>query len=177
MTPPRLASLHPCARPEESDVYAGYCRCGHALTAHRSGSLASEQLRQLAALDDPPSGWVRADLPGDPLVLTIDAGGERWTLTGKPCHGGDGIELLTEGERRDCAGCDGGGRACPDCGGRGYTFAPLWLRVRFEYDNAGDGTGEAFLYVRAPGGGGEARHAIRVRKGDALRCRWPVVTR
>ena len=155
-----------------------------------------------------PAGWIGAVLPGAPLVLTVGPGGERWTLDGKPCHGGDGFELLTEGESRECTACEGDGvtrgpflldaepwpppylppaeraaaqnapprpapNRCPDCDGRGYTFAPLWLRVRFEYRNAGDGTGEAFLYVRAPGGGGEERHAIRVRRGDALRCRWP----
>lgn len=122
-------------------------------------------------------------LPGAPLVLTVGPGGERWTLDGTPCHAGTGLELLTEGESRDCGPCEGEGRigdfdadtrrACPECGGRGYLFAPLWLRVRFEYRNDGDGTGEAFLYVRGPGLGGEERHAIRVRNGDGLRCRWP----
>ena len=131
-----------------------------------------------------PAEWVRAALPGSPLVLTVDTGGERWRCDGKPLHGGAGLELLTEGERRGCAPCDGEGRvgegeargACFACGGRGYTFAPLWLRVRFEYQNAGDGSGEALLYVRGPGLGGEEHHAIRVRRGEGLRCRWPVAT-
>ena len=127
--------------------------------------------------------WVGAAVPGYPLVLTVDAGGERWTLTGRPLHAGDGVELLTEGERHGCRSCDGEGRwpgptgsgeACPDCGGRGYAYAALWLRVRFEYVNAGDGTGEALLYVSGPGLGGADHHAIRVRRGEALRCRWPV---
>ena len=131
-----------------------------------------------------PAEWVRADLPGSPLVLTVGPGGERWTLDGKPCHAGEGFELLIEGEGRNCDTCEGEGRigdwdadtrrACLDCGGRGYTFAPLWLRVRFEYQNAGDGTGEALLYVRAPGGGEKDHHAIRVRKGEGLRFRLPV---
>ena len=129
-----------------------------------------------------PAEWVRAELPGFPLVLTLDAGGGRWRCDGRPLHGGDGLDLLTEGESRWCDPCHGEGctvegearRTCPDCGGRGYTFAPLWVPVRFEYQNAGDGTGEALLYVRAPGGGGKDHHAIRVRRGEGLRFRLPV---
>ena len=134
-----------------------------------------------------PAEWVRAELPGSPLVLTVDAGGERWRCNGRPLHGGDRLDLLTEGESRWCDPCHGegctvegeayrphatGGRCtCPDCGGRGYTFAPVWVAVRFEYRNAGDGTGEALLYVRAAGGGRKDHHAIRVRNGDSLRFR------
>ncbi|GDX83637.1 hypothetical protein LBMAG42_54480 [Deltaproteobacteria bacterium] len=142
-----------------------------------------------------PAELVTAELPGSPLVLTVDAGGERWTLDGKPCHAGDSFELLTEGATSECSRCEGTGRVhknggpvtratgwrsldrvshCPACGGRGYLFAPLWLRVRFEQQNAGDGTGEALLYVRGPGLGGEERHAIRVRRGEGLRIRLPV---
>lgn len=120
--------------------------------------------------------WIGVDLPGDVLTLTIDGGGERWTLDGKPLHGGDGVELLSEGERQWCPACNGEGwRAggagrvrCPDCGGRGYLFLPVWLPVRFEYRN---GSGEAYLYPRLPGGGGELRHALTVRPGDGLRAR------
>lgn len=116
---------------------------------------------------------------GLPLVLTLDAGGERWTLAGAPVHAGDGLYLLTEGDRSWCRECDGEGRhgegedrrECERCHGRGYTFVPLWIGVRFEYVNRGDGTGEALLYVRGPGLGGEDRHAIRVRNGDGLRLR------
>jgi len=109
--------------------------------------------------------WIGAELPGSPLVLTVDSGGERWNLAGRPLHAGDGLELLTEGERSPCRPCDEQG--CAECGGRGYTFAPLWLRVGFEYVN---GKSEALLYLRAPGA--EREHAIRVRAGDRLRCRW-----
>ena len=123
--------------------------------------------------------WIGVDLPGDVLTLTIDGGGERWTLDGKPLHGGDGVELLSEGERRWCGPCDGegwragdGGRVrCPDCGGRGYLFRPVWIPVRFEYRN---GKGEAYLYPRLPGGGGELRHGLTVRPGDGLRARQRV---
>ena len=129
---------------------------------------------------------VRDVLPGSPLVLTVDAGEERWTLGGEPVHAGAQLYLLTEGPADDCAACDGAGRVgagrvgagdarrdCPGCGGRGYHYAPTWIPVRFEYVNAGDGTGEALLYVAGPGLRGEPRHAIRVRAGDELRCRWP----
>ena len=64
-------------------------------------------------------GWIGAELPGSPLVLTVDSGGERWTLAGRPLHAGDGLELLTEGEHTACHQCDGEGGACRECGGRG----------------------------------------------------------
>jgi hypothetical protein len=115
--------------------------------------------------------WIGPVLPGDALVLTINAGGERWTLGQLALHAGDGLELLTEGERRWCEACNGEGRRCLDCGGRGYLFRGRWCPVRFEYVNAGDGTGHALLYLAGPGLGGEERHAIRVRKGDGLRLR------
>ena len=126
-----------------------------------------------------PPPMLRADLPGAPLVLTVDAGGERWTLDGGPLHGGDGIDLLAEGDRERCEDCRGEGtvaagaqrRSCPACAGRGYLFSALWLPVRFEYRNDGDGTGPAFLYLALPGGGVDVRHAIEVRRGDRLRCR------
>lgn len=122
-------------------------------------------------------------IPGAPLVLTVDTGGERWTLEGRPLHGGDRIDVLAEGIRSTCGTCDGEGRVgegerrgrCPDCDGRGYLFAPLWWPARFEYRNDADGTGPAFLYLPVVGGGGAQRHAIEVRNGDELRCRWPGV--
>jgi hypothetical protein len=120
-----------------------------------------------------PAAMVGAELPGDLLVLALDTGGERWHLAGRPLHAGDVIELLTEGPRATCRACDGESSRCASCGGRGYLFAPAWIAVRFEYVNAGDGTGEASLYLRLPAGRFEARHAIRARRGDALRCRWP----
>lgn len=127
--------------------------------------------------------WIGAVLPGDVLSLTVDSGGERWMLDGKPLHGGDGVELLSEGLRRSCGPCDGegwrtggAGRVrCADCGGRGYLFSAVWIPVRFEYRNDGNGTGEAYLYPRIPGGG-ELRHALTVRAGDGLRVRWPQKT-
>lgn len=134
--------------------------------------------------------------PGAPLVLTVDAGGERWTLEGRAVHAGEVIEVLAEASRAPCATCDGEGRVdealtvrrawvavgestgrarCPDCDGRGYLFAPAWWPARFEYRNAGDGTGPAFLYLPLAGGGFEVRHAVEVRAGDGMRFRWPAV--
>lgn len=153
-----------------------------------------------------PPGWVGAALPGLPLVLTVDAGGERWTLDARPLSDGDGVELLTEGDCCECPRCEGTGgalrdgrpvkrttrssglypAACPECGGRGYSFLPVWLRVRFEYE----GAGAPLLCLRVPLDDSESRrriwkandrpteptdHAIRVVMGDRrLRCRWPV---
>ena len=164
MTPPRRASLEPCGVPRESPDYPGYCRCGHPMAEHR---------------ERPTADRIGASLPGAPLVLTVDTGGERWTLDGAPLHGGDGIDLLAEGESEPCGDCHGEGRieagaskrACPGCAGRGYLFVALWLPVRFEYRNDGDGTGPAFLYLSLACGGVDVRHAIEVRKGDRLRCR------
>lgn len=133
----------------------------------------------LRAPEPPP--FLGAELPGAPLVLTVDAGGERWMLDGLPLHAGDGVELLVEGEREPCARCEAEGvlvvedqrTTCPGCAGRGYRFRALWLPVRFEYRNDGDGSGPAFLYAALAGGGVRERHAIEVRSGDWLRCRRP----
>lgn len=164
--PPRRSSLAPCSVPRESPGYPGFCRCGHPMAEHRAGGPL------------PPS-MLGAELPGAPLVLTVDAGGERWTLDGAPLHGGDGIDLLAEGDREPCEDCHEEGtveagaqrRSCPACAGRGYLFIALWLPVRFEYRNDGDGNGPAFLYLRLACGGVDVRQAIEVRKGDRLRCR------
>jgi len=60
--------------------------------------------------------WIGVDLPGDVLTLTIDGGGERWTVDRKPLHGGDGVELLSEGERQWCPRCNGEGWRAGDAG-------------------------------------------------------------
>ena len=170
MTPPRRASLEPCDVPRESPDYPGYCRCGHPMAEHRERFAP---------------GRIGAELPGAPLVLTVDTGGERWTLDGRPLHGGDRVEVLAEVDRQPCADCDGEGRAgegdgrhrCPACIGRGYTFEALWLPVLFEYVNAGDGSGVAYLYPPIFGALPEERNAIHIRRGDAVRCRWPAPSR
>lgn len=115
--------------------------------------------------------WIGADLPGDVLRLELDAGGERWHLGPRPVHAGDELELLSEAARRRCPDC---GEGCDTCDWRGYLFRPLWLPVRFEYVNARDGSGCAYLYPPLPGAGGSTGR-IEVRKGYGLRLRWPRV--
>ena len=139
-------------------------------------------------------GYIRrGEGPGALLTLVLDAGGERWTLDGRPVHAGDGLEVLVWAERADCPSCDGEGLAvgdfaataagadvatlprprCPDCDGDGELYRGDWLRFRFEYANRGDGTGHALLYVQLWNGAGAERLALRVERGDLVRCRWP----
>ena len=126
------------------------------------------------------------DMPGAPMELRLDAGGERWHLEGRPLHAGGRLELLTATARSSCPTCRGEGTdykgpkdaegeypRCSVCDGHGQLFRPAWLPVRFEYSNAGDGSGHALLYLDLPGQWTQARHAIQVQAGDQVRCRWP----
>lgn len=119
---------------------------------------------------DDVASWIGADLPGNLLVLTVDGGGERWTLDGAPLHAGRAVEVLLEAERRPC-GCREDD--CARCGGRGFLFRPLWLRAQFEFRNDGDGSGPAFLYLDLVGARRQPRHAIELHADDGVRCRWP----
>jgi hypothetical protein len=144
----------------------------------------------------------RGEGPGAPLRLALDAGGERWTLDGRPVHAGEALEALLRAEAATCPRCRGEGRRipdtyphepgadcdcpicdggvmpervrCPACDGDGELYRPVWLAVRFEYHNAGDGSGHALLYPRLWHGAGAERLAVRVEGEDLVRCRWPV---
>lgn len=112
---------------------------------------------------------------------------------------GDTIELLIEGDRVTCDRCDGEGRVnvaatragawidhdsiavsgasarpCPDCGARGSTFAPVWIPASFEHVFPEDGSGDVLVRFSIVGASSSGGYAIRVRRGDELRCRWPV---
>lgn len=167
MTPPRRSSLEPCDVPRESPDYPGYCRCGHWMDEHAPREREER---------------IGAELPGAPLVLTVDTGGERWILDGRPLHAGDCVEVLAEGPRVLCEMCAmyrGSERSdeydpstCMVCGGLDYTAPALWLPARFEVR-----PGVALLYLPIFGALSEARHALQVRPGDAVRCRWPAPSR
>jgi hypothetical protein len=123
------------------------------------------------------AGFTPADparLPGDLADLRVDAGGERWHLAGKPLHAGEGVELLISDARTWCPTCEAEGSDCRDCGGAGEWIRLAWVRVRFEYQNQGDGTGCALLYLSLPGLNSTTRHAVELHKGDGARLRWPV---
>lgn len=149
-----------------------------------------------------PAPWLRrSDGPGELLTLTLDKGGERWTLDGRPLHAGEALEVLLRGDGRACPACGGEGRLpgpacppdgecpdcpavspacddvapaeCPDCDGHGDLYRPAWLHVRFEFHNAGDGTGYALLFPALWHGAHADRLALRVLREDRVRARWP----
>ena len=161
---PARSCLAPCDVPRESPAHPGYCRCGHFMDEHA---------------DRPREERIGAELPGSLLVLTADTGGERWTLDGRPLSAGVVVDVLTEGRRESCQMCSmyfGSERCdeydastCTVCGGLGYTAEVAWLAVRFE-----SRPGVALPYLPIFGAG-EAHHALQVRPGDAVRCRWPAV--
>ena len=127
---------------------------------------------QLTAAGFTPADHAR--LPGGLADLRVDAGGERWHLDGRPLHAGNGVELLTAAERTWCPTCNEDTAAsCGDCGGAGEWIRLAWVRVRFEYQNQGDGSGCALLYLSLPGLNSTTRHAVELRKGDGARLRWP----
>jgi len=130
---------------------------------------------ELRAAGFVPSDFAR--LPGGPLDLRVGPGGERWHLDGKPLHAGAALELLTASARAWCPTCGDDGPAnpstCPDCGGCEQWIRPAWVSVRFEYWNAGDGSGSALLYLALPGLNSTDRHAIEIHNGDGARLRWP----
>ena len=128
-----------------------------------------------------PAPWLRRGAaPGEWLTLTLDKGGERWTLDGRPLHAGDEVEVLLRGEGRMCSTCDGEGKLdgnehpeCPDCEGDGDLYRPAWCPARFEFQNHFDGTGHALLFLPLWHGAHADRLALRVEQGDRVRCRWP----
>lgn len=158
---------------------------GGALGRHRAASVGAVGVERIADR-----------LPGGRIVRPTAMEWDRWMLDGREVTAGATLDLLFTADVRVCERCGGEGSiplsrtawsawiertaeadegaeerslSCHSCAGRGSTFAASWIPVRFE-----PRPGLALLYLPIFGAT-EARHALQVRAGDDVRCRWPLV--